>query len=90
MGQAIPPSKSIDGFLLDTIEIKVNPEWDGNSWETTHADIDIDCHVSLLSGTNRALRVGHTVIADDLPQQGKKSLDDLYDYLEDLIVAKYP
>ena len=90
MGQAIPPSKSIDGFVLDTIEVSFNPQWDGNSWETTYANTGVECAVSMLSGASPVLKVDHTFTADDLPQQGKKALDDLYDYIEDLVAAKYP
>ena len=90
MSRTITPQHAINELVLDNVELRYRPVWDGNAWQVDRTSVQIVCEVELTSTGNRVIKGTHILATNALSQQGKNALDTLYSHIEDAIETLYP
>lgn len=89
MSQPITPRYYANTVVCQTISIHYNPTWDGTSWVTPPANIEVQAFGILTEDGNSVSRADVTIPASTLPTDGQDALQLLLQYIETGLSTKY-
>lgn len=89
MATPITPKFFADEVVLESIEIKYKPVWDGAAWVIDPANIVVSSVGQLSEDGVYTLRADDQFPATDLPAAGLTALQELYTHVEGKMADKY-
>ena len=89
MATPITPKFYADTMVLETITINYRAVWDGAAWVITPADVRV-IGVGQMAETGVSVQQADIVMAaTDLPAAGQTAINELNQYVEAELAAKY-
>ena len=90
MTSPVTPRYYAVDVVLRNISLNYNPTWNGSAWVLDPSTIRVVGVGSLTDGSGeQVLQAEITIPANDLPSAGQAALQDLLQYVEDELAAKY-
>jgi len=89
MAQPITPKYYADTCVLQNVSVQFKPEWDGTAWVLTPSEIIVFGKGELTETGTTVLQADIDMMATDLPAAGQTALQELYNFIETQLAAKY-
>lgn len=89
MSKPIIPKFMADTVVLETINVQYNQTWDGAAWVIDPNNVELICFGQLAETGTSVITADIKMYAVDLPPAGVTALQELLNYIELEMVAKY-
>lgn len=89
MATPITPRYYADTMVLGTVSINYRPVWDGVAWVVTPANVRVVGVGQMAEAGNPIQQGDIDMAATDLPPAGQTALNELLQYIETELAAKY-
>jgi hypothetical protein len=90
MTTPVTPQFAVESVLLQRVNIKYNPTWNGVAWVMTPTGIEIEGLGSAGTAGVMVTSANIELTAADLPPAGQAAMQDLYAFIEQAIADQYP
>ena len=90
MTTPITPQFAIEEVVLNRINIRYDPIWDGAAWVLTPADVKVEGIGNTSASGVHATPASVVLSMTDLPAGGQTALQQLYQFIEQAIADQYP